>query len=524
MVTLTKIRELVLSQEQELEKLIFEYFSQKSMVSNVDFNNISFNIENKKDEIKSSIELMVSQGNLADAKKLLNEYEELIGRDVSYYSISGVISLNENNTEKAFEDLLKGLELDNTNVDLLYNMGYLNLVKGNSEEALNYYNECIKYTNDADLICEVNNIIENLQKQVEYTLITLDLTKEEIMNFSGENKVIGLIENNSLKYENKYEDNGITICEVNKDKSIDVIDYLVRSNENCIILFNNINRFETIKEFKYKAKIAYYQNKNYYTDKNDYLNNNMNIYLEKEVCNNCDLVFTSNINVYNTKKIIERRDNVYFLDKNIGEEFTIDYILKNIEQIDEEVLENKLKEYLKNLDDKYTKALYLIASESNNLQNSIEVAKIINDEYKTEEAYLLYINLLNQAKDYNSLVVEAIKNEHLDDAYKAEIIYLNAIQNIDLINFIISISTKNYKMADLTSDSYMHYKLALYNFELNKFEESFNQYIELQKTDSNLVNSPLVNRNIGYLLYASGDENYERFYELYRELMKECLA
>ena len=46
MITLNKIRELVLSQEQELEKLIFEYFLQKDITN---YHNSSFN---KNDKIK----------------------------------------------------------------------------------------------------------------------------------------------------------------------------------------------------------------------------------------------------------------------------------------------------------------------------------------------------------------------------------------------------------------------------------------------------------------------------------------
>ena len=52
MITLNKIRELVLSQEQELEKLIFEYFLQKDITN---YHNSSFNKNDKKNEIKLSI-------------------------------------------------------------------------------------------------------------------------------------------------------------------------------------------------------------------------------------------------------------------------------------------------------------------------------------------------------------------------------------------------------------------------------------------------------------------------------------
>ena len=82
MITLNKIRELVLSQEQELEKLIFEYFLQKDITN---YHNSSFNKNDKKNEIKLSIEDMISQGNLEKAKELLYNYKEISGKDASYY-------------------------------------------------------------------------------------------------------------------------------------------------------------------------------------------------------------------------------------------------------------------------------------------------------------------------------------------------------------------------------------------------------------------------------------------------------
>lgn len=517
MITLNKIRELVLSQEQELEKLIFEYFLQKDITN---YHNSSFNKNDKKNEIKLSIEDMILQGNLEKAKELLYKYKEISGKDASYYSIAGIISLNENNIEDAFEKFTKGLNIDNTNSDLLYNIAYLNLVVGNTDEALEYYKRCINNTDDKDLIIEVTDIIDKLQDKISHTLITFGLTKEESMNFKGENRVIALIENDNLEHENNYEENGIINYEVNSKKSKDILGYLVRRNKNCIIIFKDIDKIDYINNFKNSAQIAYYQNKNYYTDKSNYLNHNIDMYLEKEVCNTCEFIFTSDISVYNAKKIIERRDNIYLIDENIGNEFTIDYIFKNIGKYYERELEDKLREYSKNLDDIYIKSLYLIAAESNNLNNSIKIAKTINDEYKTEESYLLYITLLNQAKDYNNLIINIINSEYIEDIYKAEILYLNSIKNTDLISFIVNIATNNYKMAELQLHDEINYKRALYYFELNKFDLSLNKYKDIQNSESKFINSPLVNRNIAYLLYANRNENYEKFYNFYKELME----
>ena len=249
MITLNKIRELVLSQEQELEKLIFEYFLQKDITN---YHNSSFNKNDKKNEIKLSIEDMISQGNLEKAKELLYKYKEISGKDASYYSIAGIISLNENNIEDAFEKFTKGLNIDNTNSDLLYNIAYLNLVVGNTDEALEYYKRCINNTDDKDLIIEVTDIIDKLQDKISHTLITFGLTKEESMNFKGENRVIALIENDNLEHENNYEENGIINYEVNSKKSKDILGYLVRRNKNCIIIFKDIDKIDYINNFKNK--------------------------------------------------------------------------------------------------------------------------------------------------------------------------------------------------------------------------------------------------------------------------------
>ena len=105
------------------------------------------------------------------------------------------------------------------------------------------------------------NILDKLQDKISHTLITLGLTKEESMNFKGENRVIALIENDNLEHENNYEENGIINYEVNSKKSKDILGYLVRRNKNCIIIFKDIDKIDYINNFKNSAQIAYYQNK-----------------------------------------------------------------------------------------------------------------------------------------------------------------------------------------------------------------------------------------------------------------------
>ena len=75
-------------------------------------------------------------------------------------------------------------------------------------------------------------------------------------------------------------------------------------------------------------------------------------------------------------------------------------------------------------------------------------------------------------------------------------------------------------MAELQLHDEINYKMALYYFELNQFDLSLNKYKYIQNSESKFINSPLVNRNIAYLLYANRNENYEKFYNFYKELME----
>lgn len=365
----------------------------------------------------------------------------------------------------------------------------------------------------------VNEFVDDLQPEC-FTIITLGIDKDDnILKQlkSSNHNIINIIENEEFIYENKYVENGITLCEVNPKKVNDIVEYLLRRNENCIILSSDINKLDSISKLEADFKVVYYNDKNYHIDRTGFLNN-IDIYIEKEVCNKSDIIITENIDIYNYKKIIEKRDNIYLLNEN-NKEFNIEYIIKNLGNIDNCDVKNSLKEYARTIEDEYEKSKYVIASECDNIKNCIELSRYIYEKYNTQEIYIMYISLLNQIEDYTNLIATAINSQYCEDVYKCELLYLHSLNEYDLINFIINIIIKNYKETDSISEENSSYKLALYNFELNIFKTALDKYIEVINTNDSLSKSALVNRNIGYLMYANGNKDYEKYYEYYEEFI-----
>lgn len=530
MITLNQIRETIIKNDQELDEMIAKYFIQEHLSKKKE--------EKEKSEkeldiyiktVKKSIEELINENKLSQAKELLEQYKNIIKDDITIYSMDGIICMQEGNLEDAYEYFKHGLEIDKDNVDLLYNMAYINILRGNKEEAVKYYMECLNITNDEELIEEIKNTINQLNEMEKstsdiLTIITLGIAEDDVI-FNKlrkqNNNIIQIIENNEIQYENKFIKNGINIYEINSNKYSEILEYTIRRHENCVIICGDIDKAQISLNQKDYAKVVYYTNNNIYTDKNDCINHNINIYFDKEMCDNCDLILTNDVMVFNYKTIIEKRNNTYYID-NSETEFDISNL---IGEINIKYLMNshdRLKEKITETENEYEKSLYILAAGCENIEDYIEIAKYIYDKYKTEEMYQIYLSLLAENKDYLNLCALAINSEHCSDVIKVELMYLNAAKEYDLIEFIANLSIKNYKKVDEMSDHHLEYKIANYYFELNQFDRAYEKYINVLSQSTKLVNSPLLNRNVAYLMYAMGNDEYEIYYDAYKSLI-ECL-
>lgn len=467
--------------------------------------------------VKSNIEELINENRLEEAQELLDNYKVIYADDISIYSMQGIILLNNNEINLACDSFLKGLELDPKNVDLLYNAGYCCILLNLKEEAIYYYNKCFNITNDKELKKEIRVIIEQLQaeenKNKKQTFITIDLKDNDELFKVIKEDLIKIKINEEVEYNNRtYEDSNI-IYETNSNNLNELIEYILRNNENCIVVFNDY-KIKSLLDFKEEYKFIYYTNKNLVIDKEDYLNQNINILFENEVCNDVNFIFTNNIEVYYFKNKIEKRNNVYLIDDTYSKE-ELKCIINN--NIMEEQLNEKLRSKLNEISDEYEKSLYLLLIEKQDLNKCLEISKYIYDKYKNESAYIIYLSLLNESNNYSEILVTMINSEFCDDIYKAEVLYLNSIEEIDLISFILNISIKNYKSLDFNNN--VDYKMATYFYELNMFEKAYYKYMIIINDNNKITISPLVSRNIAFLMYKNADPHYESFYNNYRKLI-----
>lgn len=106
---------------------------------NVNEKNIDEN-NSEKDSILFLIQKAIQEECLEDAKKLVQKYEYLYGIDAEYYSIKGIIDINNEDYESALVELQKGLDLEPENFDLNYNIAYLYDLLGENELSIIHMN------------------------------------------------------------------------------------------------------------------------------------------------------------------------------------------------------------------------------------------------------------------------------------------------------------------------------------------------------------------------------------------------
>lgn len=131
-----------------------------------------------KKEIKKNISILIEKGLYNKAEKLIHKYEALISEDIDMYSFRAIICIANGQYDMAEQAIIKGLEIDNKNQDLLCNMAYLNEIKGDKITAFRYYSRALIYSENEEL----REIIEN--KLEEYNKL------EEIEAYRSRKKVL----------------------------------------------------------------------------------------------------------------------------------------------------------------------------------------------------------------------------------------------------------------------------------------------------------------------------------------------
>lgn len=352
-----------------------------------------------------------------------------------------------------------------------------------------------------NLMNEKDLILNNSKEEIK-TIITLGIKKTNLLFKNLNYNIVDI-------YENIPKESSL------KEK-VDFIDSI--KGENLVVIFDDKSDLELLKSIKNKYTLCYISTNNSFFENINHIKDNK-ILVEKNISDISDLIITDDINVYNYKTILENRDNVYLIDENISDEFRLEYIVNNFLNIDRENINEILKEYGKNIKDRYQKLLFLISSQAFDNKSCIELCEYGYKKYNKKELFNLYIGLLAKSKDYMKLVSVVFNSSYLDDIYKAEIIYLESTKRYDLLEFIVNIVTNNL---NVTIDN-NSYKLAINYMILNDFSSAYDEYTKILNDENYVLDSPLINKNIYYILKSKNDENYNYYYDRYNLLKTECL-
>jgi len=123
-------------------------------------------IEQYGEILKKDIITLINNNDLQNARKIVNDYEELIPYDIDVYSIKGVIAIMEENMNESEKILKEGISIIEDNFDLNYNLAYLYEIEEKYIESYKYYKKSLEYCN-SDIKRQILDKIAELQKNIE---------------------------------------------------------------------------------------------------------------------------------------------------------------------------------------------------------------------------------------------------------------------------------------------------------------------------------------------------------------------
>ena len=115
-----------------------------------------------KKEFKNTIQELINQGLMQEAKYMINEYDKIVKDDIEVFSMMGVINIIEGDLCNAERILKEGLEIQSFNFDLLYNLAYVYETTDKHISAYRYYVKALKVADD-EMNIEINEKIDELK-------------------------------------------------------------------------------------------------------------------------------------------------------------------------------------------------------------------------------------------------------------------------------------------------------------------------------------------------------------------------
>ncbi|WP_214760492.1 methyltransferase domain-containing protein [Exiguobacterium sp. s146] len=128
-------------------------------------------IDTLKNELEQHLELLIENNEFLKAEKLIDEFELLFPNDSLVYCARGIICFNKKEYNSAQFHFETGLNIDSNNIDLLYNLAYLNENVENYISAYRIYKKAKKINTGKKfefLLAEKVNTLEKYQSVIEY--------------------------------------------------------------------------------------------------------------------------------------------------------------------------------------------------------------------------------------------------------------------------------------------------------------------------------------------------------------------
>lgn len=113
--------------------------------------------------LKQQIGTLLSQSLFQDALRAVNEALQIIPANADLYSIKAIVLLSLEEYDEAIETLKKGLLINPSHVDNLYNLAYIYELKGSQSQALELYNKILITTKEEELINELEDKVKSLE-------------------------------------------------------------------------------------------------------------------------------------------------------------------------------------------------------------------------------------------------------------------------------------------------------------------------------------------------------------------------
>lgn len=156
-------------------------------------------------KLKDNIKLLISQNRLDETKEILNLYENIArDGDIDIYSIKSIITMIEGNYEEAERILVEGLDRDEENFDLLYNLAYLYQSDGRYELAIKYYKRASQNAKEEKDTVEIYKILQDLGvKENENQCVENDKNHDKYNESNAEMNTLGELES----YKKQFKDN-----------------------------------------------------------------------------------------------------------------------------------------------------------------------------------------------------------------------------------------------------------------------------------------------------------------------------